>query len=70
MELYGLDHFLDHFLDYFFWTILKGGSTPLVLREGRMKSISTKRGVGGGVLLLREGCETDNYYAGRGERWL
>ena len=35
-----------------------------------MKSTSTKRGVGGGVLLLREGCETDNYYAGRGERWL
>ena len=24
-----------------------------------MKSISTKGGVGGGVLLLREGCETD-----------
>ena len=33
-----------------------------------MKSISTKGGVGGGVLLLREGCETDNYYSGRGVR--
>ena len=32
-----------------------------------MKSISTKGGVGGGVLLLGE---MDNYYAGRGERWL
>ena len=60
MELYGLDHFLDHFLDYFFWTILKGGG----------HTISTEGGVGGGVLLLREGCETDNYYAGKGERWL
>ena len=27
-----------------------------------MKSISTKGGVGGGVLILREGCETDYYY--------
>ena len=35
-----------------------------------MKSINTKGGVGGGVLLPREGCETDNYDAGRGERWL
>ena len=35
-----------------------------------MKSISTKGGVGGEVLLLREGCETDYYYAGRGGRWL
>ena len=35
-----------------------------------MKSISTKGGVGDGLLLLREGCETDNYYAGRGGRWL
>ena len=35
-----------------------------------MKSISTKGGVGGGVLLLGEGCEMDNYYAGKGERWL
>ena len=33
-----------------------------------MKSISTKRRVGGGVLLLREGCETDYYYAERGGR--
>ena len=32
-----------------------------------MKAISTKGGVGGGVLLLREGCETDYYYAGRGD---
>ena len=35
-----------------------------------MKSISAKEGVGCGVLLLREGCETDCYYAGRGGRWL
>ena len=35
-----------------------------------MKSISTEGEVGGGVLLLREGWETDNYYAGKGERWL
>ena len=61
-----------------FWTIFftifldnfEGGSTPLVLRKGRMKYISTKGGVGGGVLLLREGCETDYYYAGRDGRWL
>ena len=43
---YGLDHFLDHFSDYFFGPFLdyffepflgpfyRGGSTPLVLREG------------------------------------
>ena len=30
-----------------------------------MKSISTEGGVGGRVLLLREGYETDYYYAGR-----
>ena len=35
-----------------------------------MKSISTEGGVGGRVLSLREGCETDCYYAGRGGRWL
>ena len=35
-----------------------------------MKSISTKGGVGGGVLLFRERCETDYYYGGRGGRWL
>ena len=35
-----------------------------------MKSISTIRGVEGGVLLLREGCEMDYYYAVRGGRWL
>ena len=33
-----------------------------------MKSISTKGEVGGGVLLLREGCEMDYHYAGRGGR--
>ena len=44
---YGLDYFLNHF-----WTILMGGKTPLVLREGWVESIST---VGGRVLLLREG---------------
>ena len=35
-----------------------------------MKSISTRGGVGGRVLLLRERCETDYHYAGRGGRWL
>ena len=35
-----------------------------------MKSISTKGGVGGGMLLLREGCETDQYNAGTGGRRL
>ena len=35
-----------------------------------MKFISTEGGVGGRVLLPREGCETDYYNAGRGERWL
>ena len=65
-----MDNFLDHFFWTIFWTILKGGSTPLVLGEGGMKSISTKGGVGGGVLLVREGCETDYYYAGSGGRWL
>ena len=34
-----------------------------------MQSISTEGGVGGKVLLVREGCETDYYYAGGG-RWL
>ena len=33
-----------------------------------MKSISTEGGVGGRVLLLKEGCETDYYYACR-EEW-
>ena len=35
-----------------------------------MKSIGTEGGVGGGVSLLREGCEADYYYARRGGRWL
>ena len=35
-----------------------------------MKSISTEGGVGGRVLLLREGCETDYYYPERSERRL
>ena len=35
-----------------------------------MKSISTEGGVGDRMLLLREGRETDYYYAGRGGRWL
>ena len=35
-----------------------------------MKSISIEGEVGARVLLLREGCETDYYYAGRGGRWL
>ena len=43
-----------------FWTILKGGR----------HTISTEGGVGGRVLLPREGRETDYYYTGRGGRWL
>ena len=35
-----------------------------------MKSISTEGGVGGRMLLPREGRETNYYYAGRGGRWL
>ena len=35
-----------------------------------MKSISTEGGVGGRVLLLRDGCETDYSYAGKGGKWL
>ena len=42
-----------------------GESTPLVLREGGKQSLSTEGGVGGRVLSLREGWETDYYYAGR-----
>ena len=53
-----------------FWTILKGGgeeeNTPLVPRRGGMKSISTEGGLGGRVLLLREGREKDYFYAGVG----
>ena len=46
------------------WPFYRGESTPLVFREGWMQSISTEGGVGGKVLLVREGCETDYYYAG------
>ena len=35
-----------------------------------MQSISTEEVVGGRVLLLSEGLETEYYYAGRGGRWL
>ena len=35
-----------------------------------MQSISTEGGVGGKELLVREGCETDYYYARRGGKWL
>ena len=53
---------MDHFLDFFFFgTILEGG--------GRVEhTIITEGGVGGRVLLLREGCETYYYYKGRGGR--
>ena len=52
---YGLDYFLDLFLDHF-----RGGKTHHYYRgRGGMKSISTEGGVGGRVLLLREGFETD-----------
>ena len=58
---------------FFFWTILEGGeggAHHYYRGRGGMKSISSEGGVGGRVLLLREGCETDYYYAGRGGRWL
>ena len=58
---YGLDYFLDHFLDQCLDQCLNqfldhfiGGEHALVLREGGMQSISTKGGVGGRELLLRE----------------
>ena len=35
-----------------------------------MKSFSTEGGVGGRLLLLRDGCETDYSYSGMGGRWL
>ena len=43
-----LDHFLDHFLDYFLDRFLDH------FIEGK-HTISTQGGVGGRVLLLREG---------------
>ena len=56
---YGLNYFLDHFWASFFRPVFldhfKGGGTPLVLRGGGMKSISTEGGVGDRVLLPREG---------------
>ena len=39
----------------FFGPFYEGRSTLSVLREGGMQSISTEGGVGGRVLLLREG---------------
>ena len=51
-----LDLFLDQFFrPFIFWDHFKGGGTPLVLRGGGMKSISTEGGVGDRVLLPREG---------------
>ena len=35
-----------------------------------MKSISNEGEVGGRVLLVGDGCETDYSYAGGGGRWL
>ena len=58
------------FWTFYFWTILEGGVEHTIITEGGMKSISSEGGVGGRVLLLREGCETDYYYKGRGGRWL
>ena len=60
---YGLDYFLDHFFGLFFWTIFffgpfhKGGGEAHHWYSGKcgMQSISTEEGVGGRVLLLREG---------------
>ena len=53
-----------------FWTILEGGAHHYYWGRGGMKSISTEGGVEGRVLSLRDGCETDYSYAGKGGRWL
>ena len=50
-------HRVKYALDYFFWTIFRGGSTPLVLREG-WDEVYQYWGRGGGR------C----HYSGRGER--
>ena len=60
---YGLDYILDHFfwtifLDHFFLDhFIRGGGEAHHLYSGkcRMQSISTEEGVGGRVLLHREG---------------
>ena len=47
---YGLDYFLDYFKTIFL-TILSGGSTPLVLREGWDAVYQyTEEGLGGSVI--------------------
>ena len=59
--------FFGLFFGPFFWTILQGGSTPLVLREGwdavyqysgrgGRQSVITQGGVREGLLLGRERC--------------
>ena len=53
---YGLDNFLDHFFGPFY--------------RGGKHTISSQGGVGCSLSVLREGWETDYYYAARGRRWL
>ena len=51
-----VDHFLNRFLDlFFFFTIMGGEAHRYYLRRDGMQSISTEGGVGGRVLLTREG---------------
>ena len=52
-----MDYFVDHFLNRFFGplTIMGGEAHRYYLRRDGMQSISTEGGVGGRVLLPREG---------------
>ena len=59
-----MDCFVDHFLNrffgpffFFFFTIMGGEAHRYYLRRDGMQSISTEGGVGGRVLLTREGRE-------------
>ena len=53
--IFFLDHFLDHFLDNYLEKFTRGEAHHWHSGRGRMNSISTEGGVGGRVLLLREG---------------
>ena len=56
-----------------FWTIFWTISWTIFFLDhfiGGEHTIITEGGVRGRVLLLRDGCETDYSYAGRGGRWL
>ena len=65
---YGLDNFFGPFFGLFFWTILEGGSTPLLMREGwdevyqywgrgGRQSVISRGWVWEGLFLRREGWE-------------